>query len=102
MIISIVVGLFLAGLYAFSVHRGFFSPSQKTQRLSQARFILKALLRLILIASVFFALLEISVLNVSVVLFSFITAVTVYLFMVLRKAALPRAKTSGAQSQGGF
>lgn len=99
--VSVAVGLLLAGIYSYSLHQGFFSPSQKTSGISQAVVVLKTLLRLVLITSVFFILLKVSVLDISVVLLSFITAITGYLFFVARKAAAPARKTGGVQSQRG-
>ncbi len=99
---SVVVGSLLAALYALSVHRWVFRSSQKVSKVSQVRFIASALFRLVLIVSVFFFLLSVKALDISVVLLSFIGVITLYLFFLARKVTLSTVKTGGIQSQGRF
>lgn len=99
--LSVCVGVLLGLVYSFIVHRAF-RPSHGTASTSRGFLIFSAVLRLVLIASVFFLILKMAILDVSLVLLSFIIVITLFLLNMARRASTPAVKVSGVQSQGRF
>ncbi len=100
--VSVLVGVLLGLVYSLIVHRWAFRTSRSPVASSRGFLIFSAFLRLGLIASVFFLILKTEILNISVVLLSFIIVITLFLLNMARKACTPAMKTSGIQSQGRF
>lgn len=102
MIESLLAGIFLAGIYSFCVQRWVFRSSSKTPSVSRGHLVITALLRLIMVAAVFFLLSKIAVLKISMVMLSFIIGVSFCLLYMVRKAIPTSVKAGDAHSQGRF
>lgn len=102
MIESLLAGMFLAGIYSFCVQKWVFRSASSTTFVSRGRLIVTALLRLIMVAAIFFLLSKIAVLKISMVMLSFIIGVSFCLFYMVRKAIPTSVKAGNAHSQGRF
>ena len=98
--LSVLVGVLLGLVYSFFVHRWVFASSKNVPTISRVFLMVNALLRLVLIVSVFFLLLKVEMLDLSLVLLCFLIVMTLFLLNVVRKAYTTAVKASGLQSQG--
>jgi len=95
---SLILGTLLGISYSVCVKKWTLRPSAGKESVSRGRSILYVFFRLTSVAILFFVVSEVSFLDVSMVLLSFITVITLFLFNLARKAYLPTIKTGSVQS----
>ncbi len=100
MIQSLIFGTLLGISYSVCVKKWTLKSASGQKSVSRGGSILHVFLRLTSIAVLFYVVSKISFLDVSMVLLSFITVITLFLFNLARKAYQPTVKAGGMQSQG--